>query len=232
MHNPRAQQYERWKTVHDSLTGFWQRGVLTENMSHVLEACAHGKVNIVVSGDNNSIRTELVNALSSCFEPDEITTTLGPDVTDRTLISDAIQAGVARIIVDECASIDGVELLRAMSNGCRGSVIVLSANSPDECLQQLESLLRSSDSTLSPDAARELIAKAIELVIQTGTTSDGANRVTEIVEVGELDGPVYSLHKMFHFDPHVQQHCGSTQFPRLLQQLEDEVIPFKLMWLR
>ncbi len=120
MNNPRAQQYERWNAVHDSLSHLWQRGVLTENMSHVLEACAHGKVNIVVSGDDNA----------------------------------------------------------------------------------------------------------------AATTSDGATRVTEIAEIWRLDGPMYSLHQMFCFDPSALQHRGSTEFPKLLQRLEDEVIPFKLIWLR
>jgi pilus assembly protein CpaF len=89
-------------------------------------------------------------------------------------------------------------------------------------------------------AARELIASAIQLIVQISRLEDGTRRVTEIAEITGMEGDTIAISSMFVLEREGRdargffkcRHMGSGLPPKFLEQLEQEAVPFKLEWLR
>ena len=78
-------------------------------------------------------------------------------------------------------------MLQAMNTGHDGSLTTLHANSPQDVMARLDSLVLMSNVDLPVRAVREQIASAIHLIVHTARLSDGSRKVTHITEVMSLD---------------------------------------------
>jgi pilus assembly protein CpaF len=74
-------------------------------------------------------------------------------------------------------------MLQAMNTGHDGSLTTVHANSPDEAMARLETLVLMGGLDLPTRAIREQIAGAIHLVVQQARLGDGSRKITEIAEV-------------------------------------------------
>ena len=86
-----------------------------------------------------------------------------------------------------------------MNTGHDGSLSTGHANSPQDMLSRLETMvLTGADFPI--DAIRQQIASAVDLVVHLGRLSDRSRRTLEIVElVGIKDGS-YELNPLFTFE--------------------------------
>ncbi len=92
-------------------------------------------------------------------------------------------------------------MLQAMNTGHRGSMTTLHANSPEDALVRLESMVLMAGFELPVTAIRRMIAGAVQVVVQQDRMPDGRRVVTSIVELersprGEIGlRPVFVLNE-------------------------------------
>jgi len=192
----------------DDLISF---GALNTTMSRFLRACSYAQKNIIVSGGTGSGKTTLLNCLSRYIpHKDRIITiedtaelqlkqshvvtleTRPPNmegkgaITIRDLVKNALRMRPDRVIVGECRGAETLDMLQAMNTGHDGSMTTAHANSPDELVLRLETMVLSGTDMPIP-AIREQIRSALHLVVQLTRFGDGARRITHISEVTEID---------------------------------------------
>ena len=161
---------------------------------------------IAVCGGTGSGKTTLLNALSCSIPPSERIVTIEdsaelrfethPDVarmearppnaegtgevTIRDLVINSLRMRPDRIIVGECRGAEALDMLTAMNTGHDGSLTTLHANSPEESVSRLTTMVRYV-ADLPVDVIEANIASAIDLVVQTQRALDGRRRVTDVV---------------------------------------------------
>ncbi len=186
-------------------------GALNVTMSKFLRACSLARKNVIVSGGTGSGKTTLLNCLSRYIpHKDRIITiedtaelqlkqahvvtleTRPPNmegkgaISIRDLVKNALRMRPDRVVVGECRGAETLDMLQAMNTGHDGSMTTAHANSPDELVLRLETMVLSGTDMPIP-AIREQIRSALHLVVQLTRFGDGARRITHISEVTEID---------------------------------------------
>ncbi len=97
-----------------------------------------------------------------------------------------------RIILGEIRSGEALDLLQAICSGHTGSLAVIHANSPQEVIYRIETLILTSGVTISQEAIRRQIAAALNLLVQQEQLVDGSRKITHITEIrGIKDGDIF-----------------------------------------
>jgi pilus assembly protein CpaF len=190
------------------LVGF---GALSEQMAKFIRACVASHKNIVVSGGTGSGKTTLLNGLSNFIGAKERVVTIEDTaelqlkqrhvvtlesrppnmegkgaVTIRDLVKNALRMRPDRVVVGECRGAEALDMLQAMNTGHDGSMTTGHANTPEDMMLRLETMvLMGTDMPVS--AIRDQIAAAIHIVVQLNRFPDGHRCVTHIAEVTEVD---------------------------------------------
>src|SRR5581483_3052883 len=161
------------------LIGF---GSLDERMARFLTRSVIARRNILVSGGTGSGKTTLLNVLSSAIPDDERIVTIEdaaelrlaqPHVVSletrppnmegkgeysiRDLVKNALRMRPDRIVVGECRGGEALDMLQAMNTGHDGSLTTTHANSPEEAIARLETLVLMGGVDLPTRAIREQI---------------------------------------------------------------------------
>ena len=120
-------------------------------------------------------------------------------VTLRDLIKASLRMRPDRSIVGEVRGPEALDMIQSMNTGHDGSLSTGHANSPEDMLSRIETMiLMGSDMPLP--AIRKQIASSIDIIIQLGRLRDRSRRVTEITEVLSCDQNGYVLNKLFQFN--------------------------------
>ena len=90
-----------------------------------------------------------------------------------------------RIVVGEVRGAEALDMLQAMNTGHEGSLSTCHANSPDDALRRLETMVLMGDVRCRSRAVREQVHAALDLVVHVARRRDGTRRVTAIAEVAE-----------------------------------------------
>jgi pilus assembly protein CpaF len=186
-----------------------------------LVAAVRERRSILVSGGTSSGKTTTLNALAFAIGARERIVTIedsaelrlpqpnvvsletrvpsveGTGAVDvRTLLRAALRMRPDRIVVGEVRGGEALDMLQAMNTGHRGSLTTAHANGPYEALLRLETMALMAGLDLPLPAIREQIRRGIEIVVHQERASDGARRITSVVEVtpGSEDG--YRLEPM------------------------------------
>ncbi len=248
-----------------SLGQLVEKGAMSVQMAEVLKACVKGRINIIISGGTGSGKTTLLNALSSHINTRERIITIEDaaelrlqhehwvrmetrpantegkgQITQRMLVINCLRMRPDRIILGECRGEEAFDMLQAMNTGHGGSMTTIHANTSRDCTKRLENMILMSGVEMPARAARELIASAIQVIIQIRRLEDGTRRVTEVSEITGMEGDTIAISTMFHLEREGRdprgffkcRHVGSGLPPKFLEQLEQEAVPFKLEWLR
>ena len=199
-------------------------GTLRPDMARYLDRSVRQRLSIVVSGGTGSGKTSTLNALGLVIPPSERLITIEDsaelqlghphwialearfpniegqgEVPIRTLVRNALRMRPDRIIVGEVRGGEAFDMLQAMNTGHRGSMTTLHANSPEDALIRLESMVLMAGFELPVTAIRRMIAGAVQVVVQQDRMPDGRRVVTSIVELersprGEIGlRPVFAL---------------------------------------
>ena len=200
-------------------------GSLDARMARFLQRAVIARRNILVSGGTGSGKTTLLNILSSAIPNDERIVTIEdaaelrldqPHVVSletrpanmegkgeysiRDLVRNALRMRPDRIVVGECRGGEALDMLQAMNTGHDGSLTTTHANSPDEAIARLETLVLMGGVELPTRAIREQIANSIHLVVQQQRFVDGSRKITSIAEViGMDDDGAVHLEPIFEF---------------------------------
>ncbi len=248
-----------------SLGQLVEKGALSVQMAEVLKALVKGRINMIISGGTGSGKTTLLNALSAHINPRERIITIEDaaelrlqhehwvrmetrppntegkgQINQRMLVVNCLRMRPDRIILGECRGEEAFDMLQAMNTGHGGSMTTIHANTPRDCTKRLENMILMSGAEMPPKAARELIASALQVIIQIRRLEDGTRRLTEIAEITGMEGDTIAISSMFLLEREGRdprgffkcRHVGSGLPPKFLDQLEQESVPFKLEWLR
>ncbi len=204
------------------LIGF---GSLSDDLAMVLEACVRGRLNILVSGGTATGKTTLLNVLSRFIpeheriitvedaaelqlqQPHVVTLESRPPnaegqghVAIRDLVRNTLRMRPDRIVVGECRGGEALDMLQAMNTGHEGSLTTLHANSPRDALQRLEMLVLMAGVELPEKAIREMIASAIDVVVQITRLPDGSRKITSVQEVHGMEDRTIVLQELFTYE--------------------------------
>nr|WP_275403003.1 CpaF family protein [Roseibacterium persicicum] len=191
------------------------RGALPAAGADLLRVIAAARFNVMVVGGTGSGKTTLLNMLGAqvsgserivtCEDTAELQLeqphvvrmeTRPPniegqgEITMRDLVRNALRMRPDRIIVGEVRGPEAFDLMQAMNTGHNGSMGTLHANSPEEAVTRMTSLITMGYPSLQPDVIRAMFASAVDILVQVERLRDGARKVTRIteVEVGEDGG--------------------------------------------
>ena len=187
--------------------------VESEIMTPAQVACVSRGVedrkNMIVSGGTGSGKTTLTNAIIQSItdvHPHDRIVTIedtyeiqcsaentvqlhSTSVVDmQHLLKATMRLRPDRIIVGEVRGSEALALLKAWNTGHPGGVATLHANSPAGALTRLHHL--TAEGVASADHVPELIAEAVDIVIQIAKTPNG-RKVTGICEVHSFENGSY-----------------------------------------
>jgi len=198
---------------------------LNTNMSEFIKACVLSRKNIIVSGGTGSGKTTVLNVLSSFIPNNERIVTIEdaaelklaqehwvrlesrpPNiegkgaVTIRDLFRNTLRMRPDRIIIGECRGLETLDMLQAMNTGHDGSMTTVHANSTQDVLVRLDSMILMSGVELPIRAIREMIASAIDIIIHTARLSDGTRKIVQITELSGMKDEIHvNLQDIFVF---------------------------------
>ena len=196
----------------------------TPEMAQVLQALATAEVNMLISGGTGSGKTTLLNIMSGFIDPGERVVTIEDaaelqlrqphvvrletrppniegrgEVTQRSLVRNALRMRPDRIILGETRGAEAVDMLQAMNTGHEGSMTTIHANTVRDALGRLENMLAMSGMNLPPKVARGQIAAAIGVVIQVSRLTDGCRKIVSIAETTGMEGDVITMQEIFTY---------------------------------
>jgi pilus assembly protein CpaF len=215
-------KFSRTPLTLEKLVGF---GALTERMTRFLVRSVIAKRNIVISGGTGSGKTTLLNCLSGVIPSNERIVTIEDaaelqlkqphvvsletrpanlegrgEYTIRDLVKNALRMRPDRIVVGECRGGEALDMLQAMNTGHDGSLTTTHANSPEEAIGRLETLVLMAGLDLPQRAIRDQIASSVHLIVQQSRLSDGSRKVTAITEItGIADNGDIEMRPIFQF---------------------------------
>ena len=187
-------------------------GSLTEEAAEFLERLVKAKYNIFIAGGTGSGKTTFLNALSNFIPQDErvisiedsaelqikhipnlvrletrnANSTGAGAITMRDLIKSSLRMRPERIIVGEVRGAEALDMLQAMNTGHDGSISTGHANSAEDMISRLETMVLQGAAGLPLEAIRQQIASAVDIIIHLSRMRDGSRKTLAISEVKEL----------------------------------------------
>ena len=188
-----------------------ERGTVTPAVAKLLRACVLGRKNMMISGGTASGKTTTLNVFGSFIPQEERIITIEDSAelqlpqehllrletrpanvegkgayAIRDLVKNALRMRPDRIIVGEVRGPEALDMLQAMNTGHDGSMSTIHANTPDDTMLRLETMvLMAVDMPIR--AIREQIVAALDLVVQIARMQDGRRLVTHVSEILGID---------------------------------------------
>lgn len=183
-------------------------GSISQQAAEELEHLVAAGYNIFISGGTGSGKTTFLNALSHFIPNTERIITIedsaelqlqgisnlvrletrnanmdgAKPITIRDLIKSALRMRPDRIVVGEVRGGEAIDMLQALNTGHDGSLSTGHANSSEDMLARLETMvLMGMELPLS--AIRRQIASGVDIIVHLGRLRDKSRRVLEIVEI-------------------------------------------------
>lgn len=195
---------------------------ITKEAAEFLRQMVCAKYNIFVCGGTGSGKTTFLNVLSEYIPEDERIVTIEDSaelqighidnlvrletraaneqgehaVSIRDLIRTALRMRPDRIIVGEVRGEETLDMLQAMLTGHDGSLSTGHADSAEDMMLRLETMVLMGCS-LPLEAIRRQIALAIDIVVFLGRMQDKSRKVIEIDEVEGMTAEGIKLKKLF-----------------------------------
>lgn len=186
-----------------------QYGSITQEIADKLQLLVKAKYNIFISGGTGSGKTTFLNALSNYIPKDERVITIedsaelqitgvenlvsletrnanasgAGQITIRDLIKSSLRMRPERIVVGEVRGGEALDMLQAMNTGHDGSLSTGHANSTEDMLSRLETMVLQGAAGLPLPAIRQQIASAVDIIIHLSRLRDKSRKTMEICEV-------------------------------------------------
>ena len=203
-----------------------QYGSITQEIADKLELLVRAKYNIFISGGTGSGKTTFLNALSNYIPKDERIITIedsaelqiknienlvslearnanasgAGQITIRDLIKSSLRMRPERFIVGECRGGEALDMLQAMNTGHDGSLSTGHANSTEDMLSRLETMVLQGASGLPLEAIRQQIASAVDIIIHLSRLRDKSRKTVEITEVVGYENGKINLNPLYVFE--------------------------------
>ncbi len=168
-----------------------------------------GRATTLVVGATAAGKTTLLNAIGGLLDPDERIVTIEDtaelrlpgrhvirlearppnsegvgEVTMRHLVRNALRMRPDRLVIGEVRGPEALDLVLALNTGHQGSLATCHASDPDGALRRLTTLALLGDADLPPDAIREQVNGAFDVVVHVARVGP-RRRIVEIATVGD-----------------------------------------------
>ncbi|MCU1735689.1 MULTISPECIES: CpaF family protein [unclassified Pseudomonas] len=198
------------------------------------ELAVSKRCNVLVSGGTGTGKTTLLNILSQLISPHERLVTIEDvaelqldhphvvrletrppnaeghgEIKASELIRNALRMRPDRILLGEIRGVEVIDVLTAMNTGHDGSMSTVHANTAQDALLRLETLVGLTGLQVAEKTLRQMICAALDVVIQLTRLPDGRRCVSEVLEVVGLRDDVYVTNTLFRLD-----RRGGTAFVR------------------
>lgn len=205
----------------DDLIGYKS---ITEEVAEFLDKLVKARYNIFICGGTGCGKTSFLNAMASLIPKNERIITIEDsaelqlpaienigrletrnantegkgEIKMKSLIKTSLRMRPERIIVGEVRGEEALDMLQAMNTGHDGSMSTGHANSTNDMLSRLETMVLMA-APLPLEAIRKQIASAIDVIIFLSRLKDHSRRTLEISEVkgygnGEIVlNPIYAF---------------------------------------
>ena len=117
----------------------------------------------------------------------------------RDLIKSSLRMRPERIVVGEVRGEEALDMLQAMNTGHDGSISTGHANSAEDMLSRLETMVLSGAAGLPLEAIRQQIASAVDIIIHLSRMRDSSRKTMSISEVVGLEGGKVVMNPLFEF---------------------------------
>ncbi len=198
---------------------------LSREAADLLILLVRAGYNIFVSGGTGSGKTTFLNALSEHIPPEQRVVTIEDsaelqmktvpnlvrletrnsngsgsiDITIRDLIKTALRMRPDRIIVGEVRGPEALDMLQSLNTGHDGSLSTGHANSSEDMLSRLETMvLMAMD--LPMEAIRRQIASGIDILVHLGRMRDKSRKVLKISELSGIRDGRIRLSTLYRFE--------------------------------
>lgn len=183
------------------------------------------RCNVLISGGTGTGKTTLLNILSQLINPHERLVTIEDvaelqlghphvvrletrppnaeghgEVKSSDLIRNALRMRPDRIILGEIRGVEVLDVLTAMNTGHDGSMSTVHANTAQDALLRLETLVGLTGRTVAEKTLRQMICAALDVIIQLTRMPDGRRCVSEVLEVVGVRDDVYVTNTLFRLD--------------------------------
>ena len=120
-------------------------------------------------------------------------------ITIRDLIKSSLRMRPERIVVGEVRGGEALDMLQAMNTGHDGSLSTGHANSTEDMLSRLETMVLQGADGLPLEAIRQQIASAVDVIIHLSRLRDKSRKTMEISEItGYKDGKI-QVNRIYEF---------------------------------
>lgn len=201
-------------------------GSITKEIAQKLELLVRAKYNIFISGGTGSGKTTFLNALSNYIPKDERVITIedsaelqivgvenlvsletrnsnasgAGQITIRDLIKSSLRMRPERIVVGEVRGGEALDMLQAMNTGHDGSLSTGHANSTEDMLRRLETMVLQGTSGLPLEAVQQQIASAVDIIIHLSRLRDKSRKTMQITEVVKYENGQIVLNPLYQFE--------------------------------
>ncbi|MFM8015214.1 MAG: CpaF family protein [Actinomycetota bacterium] len=179
-----------------------------DEVVELLREMVFQRCNIVVAGAASSGKTTLLNALCAHvsdgeriitvediaelrlqtqhvlrFEARPATYDGSLEVSLATLLRSALRMRPDRFVLGEVRGSEAIDMLTAMNTGHHGSLATCHANSPDDALRRIESMVLQAAPQWPLSAVREHMQAAVDVIVHVERSPNGHRRIREVTEV-------------------------------------------------
>lgn len=211
----------------------WQS--ISDEAAEFLEKLVQARYNIFISGGTGSGKTTFLNVLSGFIPKDERIITIEDSaelqiqgienlvrletrnanvegcnaITIRDLIKSSLRMRPDRIIVGEVRGAEAMDVLSAMNTGHDGSISTGHANSAQDMLARLQTMILMGVE-LPLAAIRQQLASGIDILVHLGRLRDKSRKVLSITEIDCYDESSGSIltHDIYKYNGAVLEKIG------------------------
>ena len=200
-------------------------GTVSAEAAELLKMLVCAGFNLFISGGTGSGKTTVLNALSQYIPKEERIITIEDSaelqligkpnlvrletrnantegvlpITIRDLIRTALRMRPNRLIVGECRGAEALDVLQALNTGHDGSLSTGHANSCQDMLSRLETMVLMG-MELPLTAIRSQIASGIDVLVHLGRMRDGSRKILTVTELAEYKGGEIRLNDIYRFE--------------------------------
>ena len=197
---------------------------VTEPVMEFLRKLVISGYNILISGSTGSGKTTFLNVLSGYIPKDERIITIEDsaelrimgirnlvrmetrsaagggcrEITIRDLIKTSLRMRPDRIVVGEVRGEEAIDMLEAFNVGQDGSLSTIHANSAEDAISRLETMIMLS-TNIPIEALRRQIASGVDIIIHLSRLRDKSRHVLEIREVTGMSQGEIKTSELFTF---------------------------------
>lgn len=200
-------------------------GSITKECAKFLEKLVQARYSMIIGGGTGSGKTTFLSALSHYIPKDERIITIednaelrilgvknlvrleakmanmegNKSITIRDLIKTALRMRPDRIIVGEVRAEEAIDMLQALNTGHEGSLSTAHANSTQDMISRLETMvLMGMDMPM--EAVRRQIASGVDILIHLGRLKDKSRKVLEISEILDYDNGMVKVQTLYSYN--------------------------------